>query len=211
MSVADSVAVPTCVPATVSVTTSPATGAVPPAPLSAIRTVGVASLVMPSPKVPLSLAAVSVIVGAAGGTVSMVSASVPAVETVPALFVTVAVMVRAPSTNAIVVMLTKVAAMSPLVSVAVPTVVPPTVRVTTSPAAAPEKSTRMVGVASLVTRSAVEPLLLAAVSVGTGVPGVLVLMVSVRLPAGDVLPATSVTVAAMVREPAASALVVMST
>ena len=174
-----------------------------PAPLR----VGVLSLVVLSPRVPVSLLGSSTAVSApvpvvAGAVVSMVMGSVAGALVLPAGSVAVTARLFRPSGSAVVGVMAHLPAAS---TTAVPSTVPSgALRVMVSPGV-PVPS--MVGVLSLVTLSPRVPLSLAGARLATGAAGARVSMTSGSVAAGLVLPAGSVAVTAKAMGPSGRAVV----
>ena len=159
---------------------------------------GVVLLVMPSPRVPLSLADASARpAGAACTVVSIVTASGPDVpETVPAMLVSMVVRLCAPAVRTVLVI-----AQVPLsATVAVPALAVPSYRVTRSPLVpVPVNS----GVVTLVMSSPLVPLLLSGSRTGArGLTGAVLSMVSASAPdTSETVPARLVSVLVSVCRP----------
>ena len=165
---------------------------------------GVVTLVMWSPRTPLSLAVASTgAEGAVGAVASIVRARAPeAAETLPAASVKVAVRLFDPDGSVLL-----VTDQVPLAAtVAVPTTLVPSSRVTVSPAIPVPV---MTGLVSLVMSSPCTPVSLAAESAGVaGAAGAAVSMASASAgEAGELLPAGSVCTVVRLCMPAASGLV----
>ena len=193
------VPVPTLVVPSYRVTTSPLT----PVPVMT----GVVTLVRLSPCSPLSLPDCSAGTDVSAGVVlSMVSSSGPAAaETLPAMSVCVVVSVCSPAASAAVPLTDQL----PLTATsAVPMAMPPSSRVTVSPATPVPV---IDGLVLLVMSSSSTPLSLAGASVGADVgAGAVSSIMSTSDPdAADTLPATSVSVPVRVCGPAARGLVVI--
>jgi len=164
--------------------------------------VGVVSLVLLSPCVPLSLVEASAATGAAGAVVSMVTGTTVSALTLPCGSVAVTLKFCKPSGKAAVGVMAHV----PLAATtAVPSTAPlAALRVMVSPGVAP--APLRVGVVSVVVLSPKVPLSLTLASAAAGAAGAVVSMVTGTVVAGPVLPAGSVALTCRFCRPSASAM-----